>query len=44
MGAITEQAGYSGTEEKSKECMYSGSIAGKCWPGVPCQPWGEEEQ
>ena len=39
-----EQAGYSGTEEKSKEDFYSGLIPGKCRAGVSCQPWEEESR
>ena len=37
-------AGYSGTEEQSKEGIYSGLIAGKCRAGVPLQPWQEESR
>ena len=44
MRVITEQTGYSGTEERSKEGMYSELIAGKCRAGQPRQPWEEESR
>ena len=37
MQEITEQKRLSGDEEKSKEGIDSGLIAGKCRAGVPCQ-------
>ena len=44
MRETTQQAGHSGTEEKSKEGIYSGLIGGKCRAGGPHQPWKKDSR